>query len=141
MGTLKLLVGQQRRGTLLSQVPVGGPAILDALATHHAKALFFLTGDFLHNPDFGQLVRRMVGDGHYVGPHSDEHRLYCSWEAARRRLVTRDEFEADVENNYRALAPFARSMPSSPLPFTNLVGRFISAPIRWVIPRVARSSL
>ena len=82
----------------------GGPAILDALAAHHAKASFFLTGDFLRNPEFGQLVRRMVGDGHYVGPHSDKHRLYCSWDAARRTLVTRDEFEADVESNYRELA-------------------------------------
>ncbi len=81
----------------------GGPAILDALARRRAKASFFLTGDFLRNPAFAPVVQRMVRDGHYVGPHSDKHLLYCSWDAARRTLVTRAEFEADVRDNLRAL--------------------------------------
>src|SRR6516165_1176363 len=55
----------------------GGETILDALAKHHARATFFLTGDFLDNPRFGSLVQRIVAEGHGLGPHSDKHLLYC----------------------------------------------------------------
>lgn len=84
----------------------GGTVILDALAARHVKASFFLTGDFLRNPEFSSLVRRMVADGHYVGPHSDKHLLYCSWGTPRTTLVSQSEFTADVENNCQELARF-----------------------------------
>ena len=48
----------------------------------------------------------MVSAGHYVGPHSDQHLLYCAWDAARRTLVTREEFETDLQTNYRELLRF-----------------------------------
>ncbi|HOX00892.1 MAG TPA: polysaccharide deacetylase family protein [Candidatus Paceibacterota bacterium] len=80
-----------------------GPAILDALASRRIPASFFLTGGFLRNPAFKPLVDRMRADGHFVGAHSDQHLLYCSWEE-RRTLVTRDEFEADIDANYQELA-------------------------------------
>lgn len=83
----------------------GGPAILDALASRRILASFFLTGGFLRDPAFKPLVDRMRADGHFVGAHSDQHLLYCSW-GERRTLVTRDEFEADIAANYRELAKF-----------------------------------
>jgi peptidoglycan/xylan/chitin deacetylase (PgdA/CDA1 family) len=76
-----------------------GEIILDQLARHHAKASFFFTGDFLDNKDHASLIRRVVADGHYLGPHSDKHLLYCGWTAERKTLVTRDEFRADVQAN------------------------------------------
>src|SRR5581483_859220 len=84
----------------------GGEIILDELARHHAKGSFFLTGHFLGNPDFEPLVLRIMREGHYLGPHSDQHLLYCSWEASKRTLVSRAEFVADLESNLSKLERF-----------------------------------
>jgi len=84
----------------------GGTAILETLARQGAKASFFLTGDFLRNTEFAPLIRRMLAEGHYVGPHSDRHRLYCTWTPDRRTLLTRAEFEADLSGNLRELERF-----------------------------------
>lgn len=84
----------------------GGEAILDALARHQARASFFLTGDFLRNAEFEPLVRRIVAEGHYLGPHSDRHLLYCDWTPAKRRLVSRETFEADLRANLDEVARF-----------------------------------
>ena len=84
----------------------GAGAILEALAQHGAKASFFLTGDFLRNTEFTPVVRQMLAEGHYVGPHSDRHRLYCAWTPDRRTLLTRAEFEADLNGNLRELGRF-----------------------------------
>lgn len=82
----------------------GAVTILDQLAAHQAKASFFLTGDFVRHPEFAPLIARMVREGHYVGPHSDKHLLYCSWEAGKKTLVTREVFSRDLEDNVAALA-------------------------------------
>ncbi|MCU0917910.1 MAG: glycoside hydrolase family 9 protein, partial [Planctomycetes bacterium] len=79
------------------------------LARHSAKASFFLTGDFLRRAEFAPLVRRMLAEGHYVGPHSDRHRLYCAWTPDHRTLLTRAEFEADLSGNLRELERFGVS--------------------------------
>ena len=84
----------------------GAVAILEALAQRDAKVSFFLTGDFLRNPQFAPLIRRMLADGHYVGPHSDQHRLYCAWTPERQTLLTRAEFEADLDGNLDELERF-----------------------------------
>jgi peptidoglycan/xylan/chitin deacetylase (PgdA/CDA1 family) len=77
--------------------------ILDELRRHQGKASFFLTGAFLTNAAFGGLIRRMIDEGHYVGPHSDQHLLYCSWEQPKQTLLTRRQFAADLEENRRKL--------------------------------------
>ncbi len=77
----------------------GGSKLLDELAKHRAKASFFLTGDFLANTNFGSFRGRIVREGHYLGPHSDEHLLYCSWERPHKTLITRQEFEHDLVRN------------------------------------------
>jgi peptidoglycan/xylan/chitin deacetylase (PgdA/CDA1 family) len=76
-----------------------GEVILDQLARHHAKASFFFTGDFLDNKEYAAVIRRVVADGHYLGPHSDKHLLYCDWTVERKTLVTREQFRADVQAN------------------------------------------
>jgi peptidoglycan/xylan/chitin deacetylase (PgdA/CDA1 family) len=81
----------------------GGDVILDQLARHRAKASFFFTGDFLTNEDFAPLVHRVIAEGHYLGPHSDKHLLFCSSDAARKTLVTHDEFRADLNANLRKI--------------------------------------
>ena len=89
----------------------GGAVILDELARRATRASFFLTGDFLRTPEFAPLVRRIVREGHYLGPHSDKHLLYCDWETRDRTLVTRDAFTRDLENNLRAVEAFGVRRP------------------------------
>ncbi len=81
----------------------GCGVILDALNAHDARASFFLTGSFLTDPDRSDDIRRMVDDGHCVGPHSHAHLLYAAWEDRAKSLVTRAEFHADLERNLDGL--------------------------------------
>ncbi len=84
----------------------GGETILNEFAKHKARGSFFFTGDFLTNTNFSSLLRRMVKEGHYVGPHSDKHVLYCPWDGPKKTLVTRAEFESDLESNLRKIERF-----------------------------------
>ena len=81
----------------------GGEVILNELARHNARASFFFTGDFLTNASFKPLVQRIVREGHYLGPHSDRHLLYCPWEGPKTTLVSQAEFQADLESNLRKI--------------------------------------
>ena len=84
----------------------GGETLLNELARHKAKGAFFFTGDFLTNAKFKPLLKRIVAEGHYLGPHSDKHVLYCPWEGPKKTLVTHAEFEADLESNLKKIAHF-----------------------------------
>ncbi len=92
----------------------GGGTILDELARRRGRGSFFLTGDFLANPEFEPLVRRIVAEGHYLGPHSDKHLLYCEWDSPHKLLVTREAFDADLS---AVLAKIARFAPRPPVYF------------------------
>lgn len=71
--------------------------ILDALKKHHAKATFFVVGNFLtSNPD---LVKRIKKEGHIVGNHTYHH-------PDMSRIATKSSFEKelkDVETAYRQI--------------------------------------
>ncbi len=82
----------------------GGPAIRQALRQAGASASFFLTGDFYRNKAFGGLIRGLQADGHFLGPHSDKHILYCDWSQRDSTLVTRPVFEKDLHDNLSAMA-------------------------------------
>lgn len=77
----------------------GGETILNELAQHKAQGSFFLTGDYMRNREFIPLVRRLYRDGHYLGPHSNKHLLYCSSERPKQTLVTREQFDEDFRDN------------------------------------------
>jgi peptidoglycan/xylan/chitin deacetylase (PgdA/CDA1 family) len=94
----------------------GGPMILDELRKHHVRASFFLTGVFLANREFEPLIWRIVAERHYLGPHSDAHLLYCDWTPRKTRLVSRDEFEADLRANLARITRFTRERPAYFLP-------------------------
>ena len=53
-----------------------------------------------------RLIRGLAADGHYLGPHSDKHLLYCPWDDRDKTLVSREEFRADLEANFREMARF-----------------------------------
>lgn len=81
----------------------GFDTIMSTLNMHKIKASFFLTGDFCRDKSHHDIIQRLKTDGHYLGPHSDKHLLYCSWEKRDSLLVKKNEFLSDLKNNYKAL--------------------------------------
>jgi peptidoglycan/xylan/chitin deacetylase (PgdA/CDA1 family) len=84
----------------------GGAHIRDVLKRKMVPAGFFFTGDFYRSPANASLIKGLGDDGHYLGPHSDKHLLYCSWENREDLLVTKDEFTSDILRNYGAIEAF-----------------------------------
>lgn len=73
--------------------------VLDTLKAANLKASFFFTGDYLRKPEHQDYLKRIVAEGHYVGPHSDAHALYCPWEDRKKTLVTEEFFKTDLQKN------------------------------------------
>ena len=84
----------------------GGEHILKTLSKHNIKSSFFFTGDFYRNPEFEELIDKLIADDHYLGAHSDKHLLYCDWSNRDSLLVNRQEFVVDLEANYNEMARF-----------------------------------
>ncbi|NML39857.1 polysaccharide deacetylase family protein [Chitinophaga sp. G-6-1-13] len=81
----------------------GGQVIRGILKQQKVPAAFFLTGKFYGNPAFQPLVKQLKADGHYLGPHSDQHPLYCDWQKRDSLLITHAAFEKDLAANYRKM--------------------------------------
>jgi peptidoglycan/xylan/chitin deacetylase (PgdA/CDA1 family) len=84
----------------------GADTILNELTRHKGKGSFFLTGAFLANTNFSTTIHRIVDGGHYVGPHSDKHLLYCPWDGPKWTLVTHEEFAKDLRSNLEKITRF-----------------------------------
>ena len=84
----------------------GGDTIRAVLRRQRIRASFFFTGEFLRSPAFAPLIRGLRADGNDIGPHSDKHLLYCSWEKRDSLLVNRTQFLRDLDSNMAALAAF-----------------------------------
>ena len=93
----------------------GGILIRDVLKRKGVQAGFFLTGDFYGNPAHSSLIKSLLEDGHYLGPHSDKHLLYCAWEDRNKLLVSEQEFTSDILRNYEAMAAFGVAKEEAPL--------------------------
>ncbi len=106
----------------------GGDMILRTLRSEGVKASFFFTGDFYRMPEFASLIRGLKRDGHYLGAHSDKHLLYATWEDRDSLLVTREEFEKDVRDNYRAMEAYGVRREDAP---------FFLPPYEWYNARIA----
>ncbi|MEI9909933.1 MAG: glycoside hydrolase family 9 protein [Bacteroidota bacterium] len=74
----------------------GGNFIAQTLQEQKIKASFFLTGRFYANTAFKKTIQRLKKDGHYLGPHSNEHLLYCDWSNRDSLLVTKEDFTNDL---------------------------------------------
>ena len=92
----------------------GGEHIRAVLRKRNVRASFFFTGDFYRTPEFAGLIRGLAADGHYLGPHSNKHLLYCDWNDRGRTLVTREAFRADLEANFREMARFGIARDRAP---------------------------
>jgi endoglucanase len=81
----------------------GGNFIAKTLKESNTKASFFLTGRFYRNPAFKSIIQLLKANGNYLGPHSNEHLLYCDWGKRDSLLVTKEQFASDLGKNYREL--------------------------------------
>ena len=91
----------------------GGEFIHEALGRQKTKASFFLTGRFYRNPSFRKNIQQLINSGHYLGAHSDQHLLYCDWLKRDSLLVTREEFNKDLDANYKAMLAFGIDRPKA----------------------------
>ena len=57
----------------------GLPAIARSFSDIQMSVSFFFTGRFYRNPDFTNGIQQLNDQFHYLGPHSDQHLLYCDW--------------------------------------------------------------
>ncbi len=87
----------------------GGTTILETLKNQGIKASFFFIGDFYRDPKFRLLIERIRDEGHYLGPHSDKHPLYASWDNPPKLEITQQDFNADLDANMRELEKFGLS--------------------------------
>lgn len=73
------------------------------LKKFQAKGSFFFTGNLYRNEKFTPILRRIIKDGHYLGPHSDKHLLYCDWSKRDSLLIDKQTFTADLLANIRSM--------------------------------------
>ena len=81
----------------------GGPHVRAVLRKRQVRAGFFFTGDFYRDAGNKDLIRGLAADGHYLGPHSDKHLLYCDWSERDKTLVDKNLFAADILANCREM--------------------------------------
>ncbi len=107
----------------------GGQHILSVLKKHGIKGSFFFTGHFYRDTTFAPIIQGLIQDGHYLGAHSDQHLLYCSWEDRDSLLIDRITFEKDLLDNYREMAHFGIKRAEAP---------YFLPPYEWYNEKIAR---
>ena len=100
----------------------GAETIARTLKARGVRGSFFFTGRFYRNPQFESAIRRLKRDGHYLGAHSDAHVLYCDWSDRDKLLISREEFELDLDRNYASMRVFGVSKADA---------RYFLPPFEW----------
>jgi endoglucanase len=105
--------------------------ILNALDTRKIKGAFFVTGRFLRKMRWQPKLTKAIADGHYIGPHSDSHPLYASWEAREKSLVTESFFAADLKKNVAELRAIGALTKEQPLLFIPPYEHYNADQVEW----------
>ncbi len=100
----------------------GAETIARTLKAQGVHGSFFFTGRFYRNPQFESAIRRLKRDGHYLGAHSDAHLLCCDWSDRDKLLISRQEFEQDLDRNYSSMRGFGISKTEA---------RYFLPPFEW----------
>ena len=109
----------------------GTAPVLDTLRSERVPASLFVTGGFLRRPDEARLLRRAVREGHYVGPHSDQHLLYAPWEDREKSIVSEQQFKQDLNQNVRDLKRLGALPAAQPVFFIPPYEWFNQDQVRW----------
>jgi peptidoglycan/xylan/chitin deacetylase (PgdA/CDA1 family) len=105
--------------------------ILDTLKQRRIKGAFFVTGNFVRQPALRKLLERAIAEGHYVGPHSDSHPLYASWDDRDKSLVTEKFFTNDLKKNIADLRSIGALHKSQPVFFIPPYEHFNRDQVLW----------
>lgn len=105
--------------------------ILEALAERQIKGSFFLTGEFVKQESLQPAIKRMVEEGHYVGPHSDSHPLYAPWDDRRQSLVTAAFFKDDLQKNIDGLRATGALAEGAPILFVPPYEWYNAEQVAW----------
>ncbi|MDD4819798.1 MAG: polysaccharide deacetylase family protein [Flavobacteriales bacterium] len=92
----------------------GFQTIRATLKKHGIKGAFFFTGNFYRLEKCAPIVKALKKDGHYLGPHSDKHLLWCAWEKRDSLLVDKVQLIKDVMDNYAEMARFGIKLKNAP---------------------------
>ncbi|MGX1751955.1 polysaccharide deacetylase family protein [Sphingobacterium sp. NPDC055346] len=77
----------------------GLQTVAETLDKEKVKGSFFVTGRFLEDQKSAKVLNKLYRQGHYVGPHSDQHLLYAPWENRDSLLLSKVEFVNDLQAN------------------------------------------
>ncbi len=91
----------------------GADKIIRTLEKHGIHANFFFTGAFYDN--HGDIVRRLVKRGDYLGSHSYGHLQYIDWSKPDSTLISHETFDADMRRSYEGMARYGLTPETSPL--------------------------
>jgi peptidoglycan/xylan/chitin deacetylase (PgdA/CDA1 family) len=109
----------------------GTAPVLDVLRDERVPASLFVTGGFLRQPEQAKLLRRAVREGHYVGPHSDQHLLYAPWEDRDKSSVSEQQFKQDLSKNLTDLRRLGALPAGQPVFFIPPYEWFNRDQVRW----------
>jgi peptidoglycan/xylan/chitin deacetylase (PgdA/CDA1 family) len=109
----------------------GSAPVLDTLRVERVPASLFVTGGFLRRPAEAKLLRRAVREGHYVGPHSDQHLLYAPWEDREKSIVNEQQFKQDLNRNVTDLRRLGALPAGQPVFFIPPYEWFNQDQVRW----------
>ena len=84
----------------------GLPVITETLKKKNIPGSFFFTGRFYNNPANFAAIKTLGDDHHYLGPHSNDHLLYCDWNKRDSTLISRGTFVHDFNLNQEAINRF-----------------------------------
>ncbi|MBS1653608.1 MAG: glycoside hydrolase family 9 protein [Bacteroidetes bacterium] len=79
----------------------GIPSIIKSLRKQKVKAAFFFTGRFYRNHT--AVIQQLNEEGHYLGPHSNNHLLYNDWSKRDSLLITEEQFATDMQQNLNSM--------------------------------------
>ena len=105
--------------------------ILDTLKQRKIKGALFVTGNFVRNAKLRPLLERAVAEGHYIGPHSDSHPLYASWDERDKTLVTKEFFKKDLKKNIAGLGAIGALKRDQPVFFISPYEYYNTDQARW----------
>jgi peptidoglycan/xylan/chitin deacetylase (PgdA/CDA1 family) len=77
--------------------PKTTPAVLDTLAKHHIKAVFFMIGEQMKKKDTREIIQRIEREGHIIANHTMKHLDLCSLKDDVEAAAEIDDGKAAIE--------------------------------------------
>jgi peptidoglycan/xylan/chitin deacetylase (PgdA/CDA1 family) len=108
--------------------------ILKTLDERNIQGSFFVTGNFIAQPKLASLLKSAVKGGHYVGPHSNKHPLYASWDDRAKSLISQTEFTADLRQNIEGLRTLGALWEAGTVFFIPPYEQFNRDQVEWCKP-------